>query len=527
MRDQIEKILPSVSKPARYIGNELNAVHKPHNDRIKIILSYPDTYEIGMSNLGLQILYHILNLRPDIVAERAYAPWPDMEEKMKENGIPLFSLESMVPVKDFDIIGFSVQNELTYTNLLNMISLAGIPLIRKDRDRSHPLIIAGGACTSNPEPLSDFIDAFVLGDGEEVILEIADSYKDCRDDLSAGRQVSRIELLGKLSEIPGVYVPGVNEFDQVERRIVADINTIDYPSAPIVPFIEIVHDRAMIEIMRGCPRRCRFCQAGAVNKPVRFMKSEKIIELAKELAANTGFEELSLVSLSSSDHPKLGEVAEELIKFLSPKKISLSLPSLRADTLDEKTARQMTAVRNSGFTIAPEAGTQRLRDHICKDLTEEKIIASIRAAVSGGANRIKLYFMIGLPTETEEDIEGIVALAHKIIEEAKSVSPRAKITVNVSTFIPKKGTAFRDEKMISIKETMRKQEYLKANLKHRSIDLKWHDPHMSRIEGLFAGGGSEAGKILLKAYELGCRFDNWSEHFDHSKWEKAIAENKG
>jgi radical SAM superfamily enzyme YgiQ (UPF0313 family) len=256
------------------------------------------------------------------------------------------------------------------------------------------------------------------------------------------------------------------------------------------------------------------------------MSPEKIIGLAKDLAANTGFEELSLVSLSSSDHPKLGEVAAELIKFLSPKRISLSLPSLRADTLNESIARQMRSVRSSGFTIAPEAGTQRLRDHICKDLTEEKIIGSIRSAVAGGSNRVKLYFMIGLPTETEEDVEGIVGLSYKIIKEAKTVSPRAKITVNVSTFIPKKGSAFENEKMISLEETVKKQEYLKNNLKHKSIEFKWHDPHMSQIEGLFAAGGNETGKILLKAYELGCRFDNWSEHFDHSKWEKAIAENK-
>jgi len=523
MRDQIEKILPLVSKPARYIGNELNSIHKPHEDKIRIALSYPDNYEIGMSNLGLQILYHILNQKADIVAERFYAPWPDMEDKMKASGIPLFSLESWTPVKDFDIIGFSVQNELTYTNLLNMIALAGLPLMSKDRKDGQPIIIAGGACTNNPEPLADFVDAFVVGDGEEVILEIADTYKRYIPGKPVDGAHARHLLLSALSNIPGVYVPGHNKFNNVKRRIVDDINTIDYPAAPIVPFIEIIHDRAMVEIMRGCPRRCKFCQAGAVNKPVRLMKPERIVELGKKLAANTGFEELSLVSLSSSDHPKLGQAAEELIKALSPKRISLSLPSLRADTLDENTARQMTAVRSSGFTIAPEAGTQRLRDHICKDLTEEKILGSIRSAAAGGANRIKLYFMIGLPTETQDDLEGIVDLAYKIIKEAKSSNPRSKITVNVSTFIPKKGTAFENEKMISLKETLQKQQFLKDTLKHRSIDLKWHDPMMSQIEGVFATGGKEAGKILLRAYELGCRFDNWSEYFNREKWETAIA----
>jgi radical SAM superfamily enzyme YgiQ (UPF0313 family) len=520
MRELIEKNLPLVSKPARYIGNELNSIHKPHEGKIKVALSYPDSYEIGMSNLGLQILYHVLNQKADIVAERFYAPWPDMEDKMKVSGIPLFSLESWTPVKDFDIIGFSVQNELTYTNLLNMIVLAGLPLMSKDRKDGQPIIIAGGACTNNPDPLADFIDAFVIGDGEEVILEIVDTYNNCKD-------ISRNVLLQSLAKIEGVYVPGFNEFKNVKRRIVEDINTIDYPTAPIVPFIEIIHDRAMVEIMRGCPRRCKFCQAGAVNKPVRLMKPERIVELGKQLAANTGFEELSLVSLSSSDHPKLGQAAEELIKVLFPKRISLSLPSLRADTLDEKTARQMTAVRSSGFTIAPEAGTQRMRDHICKDLTEEKILGSVKAAAAGGANRIKLYFMIGLPGETQDDLEGIVDLAYKIIKEAKSSNPRSKITVNVSTFIPKKGTAFEDEKMISLEETLQKQQYLKDSLKHRSIDLKWHDPVMSQIEGIFAAGGKEAGQILLQAYELGCRFDNWSEYFDRSKWEAAIAAHKG
>lgn len=520
MRAIIEKILPSVSKPGRYIGNELNSVHKPHEEKLRFALAYPDTYEIGMSNLGLQILYHILNLRPDIVAERFYAPWPDMEEKMKENDIPLFSLESWTPIKEFDIIGFSIQNELTYTNFLNMLRIADLKLHRKERNDRHPLIIAGGACTNNPEPLSDFVDAFVIGDGEEVIVEIADAYKKLKVD-----HPTRDQLLSSLSKIPGVYVPDYNELKNVNRRIVKDLNSIDYPTSPIVPFIEIVHDRATIEIMRGCPRRCKFCQAGTVNKPVRMLKPEKVIALAKETIKNTGFEELSLVSLSSSDYPHLYDVARELGTFFSPKRISLSLPSLRADNLKEEIAKEMLSVRQSGFTIAPEAGTQRLRDHICKDLTEEKIINSVKTAVKSGSNRIKLYFMIGLPTETDEDINGIVDLAYLLIKEAKAMTSRAKITVNVSTFIPKKNTPFEDEKMIGLEEIKRKQDYLKANLRHKSIDLKWHDRGMSTIEGLLSTGGKEAGKVLFKAFEAGCRFDNWAEYFDCSKWEKAIAEN--
>ncbi|MFA5104025.1 MAG: TIGR03960 family B12-binding radical SAM protein [Candidatus Margulisiibacteriota bacterium] len=528
MHDIIEKILPSVSKPGRYIGNELNSVHKPHKDKLKFALAYPDTYEIGMSNLGLQILYHILNQRPDIVAERFYAPWPDMEEKMKENNIPLFSLESWTPIKTFDIVGFSIQNELTYTNVLNMLQVAGLPLMRKDRNNSHPLIIAGGACTNNPEPLSDFIDAFVIGDGEEVILEIVDTYKQWKSenivDADCNRHL-RNHLLTALSKIPGIYVPDFNEFKDIKRRIVKDLNSIDYPASPIVPFIEIVHDRATIEIMRGCPHRCKFCQAGTVNKPVRMLSPEKVIGLAKETIKNTGFEEVSLVSLSSSDYPYLYDVAIELGKVFSPKRISLSLPSLRADNLKEEVAKEMLSVRQSGFTIAPEAGTQRLRDHICKDLTEEKIIDSVKTAIKSGSNRIKLYFMIGLPTETDEDIKGIVDLAYLLIKEAKAITSRAKIIVNVSTFIPKKNTPFENEKMIGLDEIKRKQDYLKNNLRHKSIELKWHDSGMSTIEGLLSMGGKEAGKVLLKAFESGCRFDNWAEYFDYSKWEKAIAEN--
>ena len=517
MRDKIEKILPLVTKPGRYIGNELNSIHKPHDKKIKFALAYPDAYEIGMSNLGLQILYHILNTRADIVAERFYAPWTDMEDKMRETSLPLFSLESWTPVKDFDVVGFSAQNELTYTNILNMLELSHIPINGSERDGSCPLIIAGGACTNNPEPLADFIDAFVIGDGEEVILEIADTYNHCKN-------ISRNVLLQSLAKIEGVYVPNFNEFNKVKRRIVEDINTIDYPTSPIVPFIEIVHDRATIEIMRGCPRRCKFCQAGAVNKPVRTLKPEKVIEIAKQTVRNTGFEEVSLVSLSSSDYPHLHEVASELGRAFAPKRISLSLPSLRADTLSEQTARDVLSVRQSGFTIAPEAGTQRLRDLICKDLTEEKIVNSVKTAVKSGSNRIKLYFMIGLPTETDEDINGIVDLAYTLIKEARTISSRAKIVVNVSTFIPKKNTPFETEKMIDLETIKKKQDRLKENLRHKSIELKWHDRGMSTIEGLLSTGGRETGKILLKAFRSGCKFDNWAEHFDFSKWEAAIAE---
>ncbi len=517
MNNQLKNLLLSVAKPARYIGNELNSIHKTHNDKIKVALSYPDIYEIGMSNLGLSILYHILNKRSDVVAERVFAPWPDMEEKLRKNNIPLFSLESWTPLKSFDIIGFSLENELTYTNLLNILSISEIPIFRKERDSSFPLIIAGGSCTTNPFPLYDIIDAFVLGDGEEVILEIVDAHKNCKGN-------SRNVLLESLSKIKGVFVPDFNDFKNVTRRIVDDINKIDYPTKPIVPFIEIVHDRAMIEIMRGCPRRCKFCQASSINKPVRLLSPKRIVELGKEIIKNTGFEEISLISLSSSDYPGLNEILENLHKFLEPKKISISLPSLRADTLNDSLVRKILSIRKSGFTIAPEAGSQRLRNLIQKDLTEEKILSSVLTAVKNGVNRIKLYFMIGLPTETHDDVKAIVNLSYKIISEIKRTGENGKIVVNVSTFIPKKGTLFENEKMISFEDTLQKQQFLKENLKSRQIELKWHDPMMSQIEGIFATKGKEAQKILLNAFYYGCKFDNWAEYFDKEKWRKAIAE---
>ncbi len=517
MRDRIAQALKNVVKPARYIGTELNAVKKDHKGKTSVALSYPDAYEIGMSNLGLQILYNLINKKDELVAERFYAPWPDMEAQLVENKVPLFTLETWKPVKDYDIIGFSLQNELTYTNLVNMLKLSGLPLRSSERKNVKPLVIAGGACTSNPYPLIDFIDAFVIGDGEEAVFDIIDTYKETKD---------KQELLGKLSLVPGVYVPGYNTMKDAGRRIVKDINTIDYPDKPIVPYLEVIHDRAQVEIMRGCPRRCSFCHAGKVNKPVRLLSADRIKDLARKIIANTGYEEISFVSLSSSDYPGLIDIANELGKEFAKKRISISLPSLRADSLKKDMASEIQNVRRSGVTIAPEAGTQRLRDVIHKDLTEEKILDSARTIFSGGANRAKLYFMIGLPTETDEDIEGIASLAEKILKEAKSVNPRARITVNVSTFIPKKETPFENEKMIGLDEIRRRQDILKRAIKNRNIDLKWHDAEMSLIEGAFSTGGQELCAVLESAVNMGARFDNWAEHFKYEIWEKSFGENK-
>ncbi len=512
----IDHLLKSVEKPSRYTGDELNSIHKEHNGKIKMALCYPDLYEIGMSNIGLQILYHIVNKLDYAVAERIYSPAVDMEKVLADNKLALFSLESKTSVKDFDILGFSLQNELTYSNILNVLKLSNIDIHRKNRTENDPLIIAGGACTTNPLPLSDFIDAFVIGDGEEVIVEIVNAY----------RTVARSSLLQHLSAIPGIYVPGYNKLENVQRRIVKDINTIDYPTKPIVPYIQIIHDRAAIEIMRGCPRRCNFCQAGNINKPVRILTKERVVQLALETIKNTGYEDLSLVSLSSSDYPGILELAQELSLTFKKKKVSISLPSLRADTFKGEISKEIQSIRKSNVTIAPEAGTQRLRDYIQKDLTEEKIIEAVLSSFAAGVNKVKLYFMMGLPTETDEDIKGIVDLAYKLIVESKKISNRAKITVNVSTFIPKKNTPFENEKVISIEEIDKKQTYLKENLRHKSIDLKWHDAKMSTVEGVFSMGDENTGRILEEAFNKGAKFDNWQEHFNYQIWENAIAKNK-
>lgn len=521
-----DKILPCVSKPARYIGNELNSVHKDHSNKTTIALCYPDAYEIGMSNLGLSILYNILNSKDYIAAERVFAPMPDMEKQMLDNNIPLFSLESWTEIRKFDAIGFSIQNELTFTNLLNILKLSHIPLFSSERKNEDPIILAGGVCANNPMPLAKNIDAFILGDGEEVVLEIADTINKTNDQRIRTKDGKRNSILEQLAKIECVYVPGRNDFSSIKRRFVEDLNLIDYPTKPIVPFIEVVHDRAAIEIMRGCPRRCRFCQAGQINKPVRLLKPDRIINLVKEIIKNTGYEELSLLSLSSSDYPWILDVAKELEESFAPKKISLSLPSLRADTLNKGIAQKLQSVRKSGITIAPEAGSQRLRDYICKDLSKEDVLSAVRNVFSAGAKSIKLYFMIGLPTETNEDIKELIALTYEILKEAQYINKRAKITLNISTFAPKKGTLFENEEMITLKEIIDKQDFIKNNIRNKKIEIRWHDPMMSRIEGIFSAGGEKTGKILYDAFLSGCRFDNWHEFFNFKKWEEILAAHK-
>ncbi|MCX5726530.1 MAG: TIGR03960 family B12-binding radical SAM protein [Candidatus Saganbacteria bacterium] len=513
------KILPNVRKPARYIGNELNSIHKDLNKvEVKVGLAYPDLYEIGMSNLGIQILYSILNSRDDVACERVFAPAPDLEDQLTTNNLQLTTLESMLPVSELDMIGFSLQHELNYTNLLTILNLAGIPAKSIDRTSDHPIVFAGGPCAFNPEPLANFIDFFCVGEGEEIILDVVNFYKE-------NKGLSREEFLKKITSIEGIYVPSIG--NKTKKRIIKDFNDSPYPTKPIIPFLEVVHDRAMVEIMRGCPNMCRFCQAAFIYRPVRAKKPEKVIELACNLMKETGWEEISLVSLSSSDYKDIEHVAKEVAKEGEGKKISISLPSMRLDSFSINLARETNRVRPTSVTLAPEAGSQRIRDHIGKGLTEENILEGVRVAFGSGIDKIKLYFMIGLPTEKEEDLAEIVELSRKILDVGKKTSRspnRVHITVSISTFIPKPHTPFERERQIGIEETLEKHKFLKTNLRDRRIELRWHDAKASFLEGVFARGDKELGKVIETAYKLGTRLDAWSEYFKFDIWEKAFEE---
>ncbi|MFA6431066.1 MAG: radical SAM protein [Candidatus Margulisiibacteriota bacterium] len=511
-----EQILPNVQKPARYIGNELNSIHKDWDAaKIRVALAYPDLYEIGMSNMGIQILYHIINQQEDLLAERFFAPLPDMENLLRSTNSELLTLESFHPVKEFDLIGFSLGHELTYTNIITMLKLAGIGVRSSERGENDPLIMGGGPCTFNPEPVADFFDFFLIGEGEEAILEIIEIIRNSK----TGNRQSK---LGKLANIPGVYVPGISL--KVAKRFVKDLNCAPSPPCPIVPFVEVVHDRAAVEIMRGCKWGCKFCQAGWTGLPVRERSKENIYQMAEELIKNTGYEELSLVSLSSSDHKQIEEMAKTLAQKYESKKVNISLPSTRTNNFSIKLAKEISRVRPSNITLAPEAGTQRLRDILGKNMTEEDIIESLKAAFQEGIEGIKLYFMIGLPTETEEDLMGICELAKKIQLLGKSYSRRARITVNLSTFIPKSHTPFQWERQITIEETINKQRFLKDNLKVKGIEIRWHQAEASFLEGVFSRGDRKLSQVIEKAWELGARFDAWSEHFKFDLWLKAFSE---
>ena len=506
----------SVEKPSRYTGGELNAVKKDFDAcRIHFALAFPDVYEIGMSHLGFQILYQILNKLPDVACERCYAPWPDMEKMLHSHGLPLCSLESRRPLSAFDIVGFSIQYELSYTNVLMMLALGKIPVKRTDRSDEHPLIIAGGPCAFNPAPLSDFIDAFAVGEGEEVITEVVNSVMETRQ-----RGGKRYEQLERLASIPGIYVPALHtKHSRIKKRIVADPDAWREPLSPIVPLMKTIHDRISLEIARGCTRGCRFCQAGMVWRPVRERTPAVLEEMAEEMLKTTGHDELSLLSLSSGDYSRIEDLLKTLMDRYYPRRIAMALPSLRVETLTPQLIEDVKRVRKTSFTLAPEAGTQRLRDAINKGNTEEELLETTSRVFAAGWRTVKLYFMIGLPGETNEDLEGIADLAYRVLRTAKN---RGEVKVSLSTFVPKPHTPFQSERQIGIEEAVEKQNFFKNRLKNPRISVKWHDARMSFLEGIFSRGGAETGALIEKAYDLGCRFDGWGDRLNFALWEEAF-----
>ena len=532
-----EKMLSRVQKPGRYCGGEINSAVKDRRKvSVRFAFCFPDTYEIGMSHLGIKILYSIFNEREDIWCERVFAPLDDMAKEMKENGVPLFALESRDSIKDFDFIGFTLQYELSYTNVLYMLDLAGVPLRAKDRDENAPIVVAGGPCACNAEPLAGFTDIFFLGEGEKVDLEVIDLYKECK---KIGW--NKKEFLRKAAQIEGVYVPSLYDVEynddgtvrainardgapeKVQKRIENDMDKAYYPEKFIVPSVEIVHDRAVEEIFRGCIRGCRFCQAGYIYRPVREKSPDVINRQARSLIKSTGYDEISLSSLSTSDYRRLEELLVKMLSWCDEEKVSLSLPSLRIDNFSEELLEKVSSVRKSGLTFAPEAGTQRLRDVINKNITEEEIMRSCTTAFRGGYSSVKLYFMMGLPTETDEDIVGIADLAGRIVDLYYSLPDRKKgmavsVTISVANFVPKPFTPFEFEPQISREEMIRRQALLKESIKSRKITFNYHENRTSFLEGVFARGDRRLADVVERAYKSGCRFDGWDEFFDLEKW---------
>ena len=540
MNRTLEHILPRVQKPARYTGGEYNAVVKDRAQvDTRVALCFPDTYEIGMSNLGVRILYGVMNQMDGVWCERVFAPWGDMEEELRRAGMPLYGLESGDAIADFDIIGFSLGYEMAYTNVLNMLDLAQVPLRSAQREGLSPLIIAGGTCAFNPEPLAPFIDIFSLGEGEDVTVELIELYRKAREECW-----TKAELLSAAAQIPGLYVPSLYDVTYhddgtvaaitpregapavVTKRIVQDLNQSYFPVDTIVPSTEIVHDRVMLEVFRGCIRGCRFCQAGYAYRPVRSKDPALLVQQGIEACRRSGYQEMTLSSLSTSDYRPLERLCDGLLDYCEPNGISLSLPSLRADNFSMGLMERLQHVRKSGLTFAPEAGTQRLRDAINKNVTEEEVLTSCRTAFSGGWSAVKLYFMLGLPTETDEDVLGIADLAEKVYQTWRAVTPNPKrgvrITVSTACFVPKPHTAFQWEPQVDMAEYQRRVKLLRDNMRGRSIHYSWHDPDTSFLEAVLARGDRRLADAIEAAWRGGAKMDAWSEYFNLTRWLEAF-----
>ncbi|MBE7054541.1 MAG: TIGR03960 family B12-binding radical SAM protein [Ruminococcaceae bacterium] len=540
----LDKLLSRVQKATHYSGGELNSVIKnPDEVEIRYAFAFPDTYEVGMSHLGMKILYHILNMRQDTYCERVFAPWIDMEEEMRKEGVPLFSNETHTPVREFDFLGITLQYEMCYSNILNMLELSGIPLRSVDRGEDDPFVNAGGPCAYNPEPLADIVDFFTMGEGEEVIGELMDAFKEWKK--SGGR---RIDYLKRIAQIEGIYVPCLYDVEynedntirsitpncpeakpRIKKRIISDLDKVVFPDKFIVPFCDIVHDRSNIEVFRGCIRGCRFCQAGMIYRPVREKSPDTLLMDACALINSTGYEEMGLSSLSTSDYTRLEELTDKLLELTEKEKVSLSLPSLRVDNFSLDLMQRVQKVRKSGLTFAPEAGSQRMRDVINKNVEEKDLIKSATLAFEGGWSNVKLYFMIGLPYEEYDDIAGIARLAEKVVDcyyQSDKTNKRRPVSVHLSVagFVPKPFTPFQWAAQNTMEELSEKQQFLKNEIRNRKIRYNYHQSDISVLEGVFARGDRRLGEVLIRAHEKGCKLDGWNECFNLDAWKQAFDE---
>ena len=540
MDKRLKRILPKVQKPARYTGGEYNQIIKDKSEiSLRMAFCFPDTYEIGMSNLGMRILYGLINEIADVWCERVFAPWSDMEESMRAEGIPLWALESGDAVSDFDVVAFSLGYEMAYTNVLNMLDLSGIPLRSSERDSLIPLVFAGGTSCCNPEPLAEFMDLMVIGEGEDLDREVLELFRTAKNE-----GWSKSAFLKEAAQIDGVYAPSLYEPQYgekgelramtaldaapeiVTKRIVEDFDSSYFPTNPIVPSTEIVHDRVTLELFRGCIRGCRFCQAGYAYRPVRPRSIEKVVEQGIEALKNTGYQEITLSSLSTSDYRPLAQLCDGLLDYCEPRSVSLSLPSLRADNFSIEIMHRVQKVRKGGLTFAPEAGSQRLRDAINKNVREEDLLESCRVAFEGGWNGVKLYFMLGLPTETDEDVLAITELANKVFHtwkrHASNKSRGVRITVSTSCFVPKPHSPFQWEPQVSMEEYRRRVQLIRDNLKNKAINYNWHDPDTSYIEAVLSRGDRRIGDVLETVWRSGGKMESWSEHFSLKRWTDAF-----